>query len=104
MPENTVSVTRPGYFGNPFRVGDYVRLGSGGDGLVYMITREAKYATASYIYIATISEAVAIFVEYLKRYPLSPEKIAQLRGKNLACWCKVGDPCHADELLRIANQ
>lgn len=27
-----------------------------------------------------------------------------LRGKNLACWCKPGTPCHADVLLKIANQ
>ena len=37
---------------------------------------------------------------------------AELRGKNLACWCKLWDekglrtlafPCHADVLLKIAN-
>lgn len=27
----------------------------------------------------------------------------QLSGKNLACWCKPGAPCHADVLLMIAN-
>jgi hypothetical protein len=27
----------------------------------------------------------------------------KLRGKNLACWCKPGSPCHADILLEIAN-
>lgn len=26
----------------------------------------------------------------------------ELRGKNLACWCKAS-PCHADVLLEIAN-
>ncbi len=26
-----------------------------------------------------------------------------LRGKNLACWCKPGEPCHADVLLELAN-
>jgi hypothetical protein len=24
---------------------------------------------------------------------------AALRGKNLACWCRIGAPCHADFLL-----
>lgn len=24
---------------------------------------------------------------------------AALRGKNLACWCRLGEPCHADFLL-----
>lgn len=28
---------------------------------------------------------------------------AELRGKNLACWCADGLRCHADILLRIAN-
>lgn len=27
----------------------------------------------------------------------------RLAGKNLACWCNPGDPCHADVLLEIAN-
>lgn len=27
----------------------------------------------------------------------------ELRGKNLACWCKPGEPCHADSLLEISN-
>lgn len=30
-------------------------------------------------------------------------EIGELRGKNLACWCKPGKPCHADVLLEIAN-
>lgn len=30
-------------------------------------------------------------------------RLYYLRGKNLACWCKPGDPCHADVLLEIAN-
>jgi hypothetical protein len=28
---------------------------------------------------------------------------AELAGKDLACWCKPGDPCHADVLLEVAN-
>ena len=28
---------------------------------------------------------------------------AELRGKDLACWCQPGDPCHADVLIKIAN-
>lgn len=26
-----------------------------------------------------------------------------LRGRNLACWCKPGEPCHADVLLELSN-
>jgi len=27
----------------------------------------------------------------------------ELRGKNLACWCKPGTECHADVLLKVAR-
>jgi hypothetical protein len=27
----------------------------------------------------------------------------ELRGKDLACWCALDQPCHADVLLEIAN-
>lgn len=27
-----------------------------------------------------------------------------LGGKDLACWCSLGQPCHADVLLEIANE
>jgi hypothetical protein len=28
---------------------------------------------------------------------------SELKGKNLMCWCKLGNICHADVLLWIAN-
>ncbi|MFA4050644.1 DUF4326 domain-containing protein [Mycobacteroides chelonae] len=28
---------------------------------------------------------------------------AELAGRDLACWCPLGQPCHADVLLEIAN-
>jgi len=28
---------------------------------------------------------------------------SELKGKNLACWCPLGSPCHADVLLKLAN-
>ena len=30
--------------------------------------------------------------------------IAELRDRNLACYCRLDQPCHADVLLRLANQ
>lgn len=30
--------------------------------------------------------------------------IEELRGKDLACWCKPGASCHADTLLELANK
>jgi hypothetical protein len=32
------------------------------------------------------------------------ERLSELRGKNLACWCPLDAPCHADVLLELANQ
>jgi hypothetical protein len=29
--------------------------------------------------------------------------VHELRGKNLACWCALNAPCHADVLLKLAN-
>lgn len=29
--------------------------------------------------------------------------VEELRGKNLACWCPLSSPCHADVLLELAN-
>ena len=28
----------------------------------------------------------------------------ELRGKNLSCWCKLTQACHASVLLEIANE
>lgn len=31
------------------------------------------------------------------------EDVSQLAGQNLACWCELSTPCHADVLLELAN-
>jgi hypothetical protein len=31
------------------------------------------------------------------------DELKKLRGKDLACWCPLDQPCHADVLLEIAN-
>jgi len=52
----------------------------------------------------TQAEAVAEFRALLTGYQENYEpQLAELRGKNLACWCKPGDPCHADVLIELAN-
>lgn len=107
MPENTISVTRPGRFGNPFQVGFWAKigLGVGRDMMEYLMCKESKYANhPEYDFIATPEKAVAMYREYLKRYPLNERQVNELKGKNLACWCKIGEPCHADVLLEIANK
>lgn len=36
-------------------------------------------------------------------YPTLDDIRQSLKGHDLACWCRVGSPCHADVLLEIAN-
>jgi len=85
------SVARPGLWGNPFSI-DAVAEETGLD-------REAAQA-----------EAVARHARWLRgeieadRPRPSLEKIrAGLKGKNLACWCREGTPCHVDTLIGLAN-
>lgn len=77
MPPNTVSVARPGRWGNPFRVGVLDR---------------------------TAADCVALFREWMAApYQTEQPDPAELRGNNLACWCRLDQPCHADVLLELAN-
>jgi len=46
-------------------------------------------------------------LEGIAGYPHRTKLIAalpRLRGKDLACWCPLDQPCHADVLLEIANK
>jgi hypothetical protein len=90
MPENTVSVARPGKWGNPFKVGDTKFFMNDADPNDRVIVR-----------VTSTDEAVAAF-----RWLITPraELVQELRGKNLACWCPLDAPCHADVLLELANQ
>ena len=89
MPPNTVSVARPTKWGNPFRIGATYHRGpsfSGRDDIV----RDA-------------ADAVRLFRGWVFNLR-SAEDVAELRGKNLACWCPLDQPCHADVLLELANK
>ena len=89
MPENTVSVTRPGKWGNPFKIGDKIR--DPNSGKVIKTLR-------------TLDDVLLWYKNYL-RYRMMHEEIKkELKGKNLACFCAEGQPCHADILLKIANE
>lgn len=75
MPVNTVVVARPSIWGNPYSVAEY------GRGL------------ACRNFERRLDGLLAIGALHL----------GCLRGKNLACWCRLDQPCHADVLLRRAN-
>lgn len=76
MPPNTVKVTRPGKWGNP--------------------VKKTPDVTAHFV--------VSCFWDHIRAHPEMIESAQrELRGKNLACFCKLTDECHADVLLEIAN-
>ena len=88
-PAGSVYVGRPTKWGNPFKV-------SNGD------CNHPDCGPKSHPQITR-----AMVVESYRRW-LSKEMIdaarSELRGKDLACFCPIGSPCHADVLLEIANQ
>lgn len=89
MPANTVSVCRPGRWGNPFPIGkpaEDVPMEFRGQ-----IARDAKHA-------------VELYRSLIRHFgfPIQCD-LEELRGKNLACWCPLDQPCHADALLYWAN-
>ena len=90
MPANAVYVGRPTKWGNPFRVGT-----PGPDDCMTCADR---------------AEAVAKYRSELVTFKASNfllltnrEIKDDLRGKDLACWCPLDQPCHADVLLELAN-
>lgn len=106
MPPNTINVTRPGQFGNPFVVGGWYKLGLGSNKSSFTWFRclDEKIAIKEgYTKIETKQDAVEWFKTYRERYPLHQSEKDKLKDKDLACWCKIGEPCHAEILLEIAN-
>jgi hypothetical protein len=91
MPEGTVYVGRPSGWGNPFKAGEPYRFVDGNG--------------STLIGVASKQTVVRLFERYLPTRPDLYERIrTELGGKDLSCWCSISDPCHADVLLRIANE
>jgi hypothetical protein len=91
MPENTVKVDRTTKWGNPFTVGVA--------GTRARCVQLFDYMCGGYFCIsrAPTLEAQGAYITMAKR------DLHELRGRNLACWCPLDQPCHADALLRAAN-
>jgi hypothetical protein len=94
MPPNTVKVDRTTPWGNPFTT---VRCDEGWE--VEDTTGNSQILVIFETRVQAVEASLAAFREHVKALDLEP-----LRGLNLACWCKPGDPCHADVLLEIANR
>lgn len=125
MPENTVKVDRTTPWGNPFGTDyDGWREDPG-----WFVTGHGQQMERVANKAAGIARAVALHREWLKETrrqtwrdknrPDPVDIMKELRGKNLACWCRLCSahidgkplgtacdacaPCHADVLLEIAN-
>lgn len=121
-PPNTVVVARPTIWGNPYRVvkgvdliplgGQEIETGPGGR---WHVVAEDEWSHQEYPVAAWPDEASAraSAVEWYRYSAIeAPGSYAfvqarldrfPLRGKNLACWCPLDQPCHADVLLELAN-
>lgn len=109
MPDNTVYVGRGSKWGNPYKVGEkYPRLERAvlkKDGAQLVLSdprRINNRSEATYEFMWLLGPVINR--EELPAYPTDEEVQAELAGKNLACWCPLDKPCHADVLLEIANQ
>lgn len=103
---NARSVARPGHFGNPYRIGD-----------VYLVSSVLPFPVPTSrseegpcggdtdlraVRCADAAQAVAWFRQWAA-LALDQDDFDRLHGLDLACWCPLDQPCHADELLRLAN-
>lgn len=48
-------------------------------------------------------EVIAKYAEWIQEKPYLLERLDNLRGRDLACWC-APEACHADILLKLANE
>jgi len=79
MPPNTVYVGRPSKWGNP-----------------YLIKPRSQF---------TREQAIETYENYIKRVLVDhPDFLEPLKGKDLACWCPLDKPCHADILLKFLKE
>jgi hypothetical protein len=102
MPEGAVYVGRPSRWGNPFRIGvpfcgPTIREPHS--------PTEVVDAFRTWIALDTLAplfwdrELIAAHVQMKAGLARG-----DLLGRDLACWCPLDQPCHADVLLRIANE
>jgi hypothetical protein len=82
LPPNTISVARPGTWGNPHKV----------EGKISAFDAVALYE----------NDLISLRLTDRRGVPLLL-RVHELRGKNLACFCKEGEACHRDVLLGYAN-
>lgn len=91
MPAGAVYVGRPSRWGNPFTI---TRAKAN---LRDVMVPDTDPISRFVVVQAFRSWITAEINEHLT-IDLEP-----LRGRDLACWCPLDQPCHADVLLELAN-
>jgi len=97
MPPNTVYVGRPTIWGNPFCSSDpalAVRA--------YRLAVNKRWARLAQLLPEAANPGARLELELWAC--MLRNRLSELRGKNLACWCPLDKPCHADVLLQMANK
>lgn len=98
-PEGAIVVARPSKWGNPWKVGQ--------ESAYWTTVGRYSPRRPNPVPLMEAEEVVGVYrgaLEYGElRY--TPEDVrAELAGHDLACWCPLDQPCHADVLLELANQ
>ncbi len=106
-PPGAVVVSRATRWGNPFRVGaTYMWLAGEEDRTWPVPTSRDPGEYADGVRVVHCPDT-ATAVNWFRRWAVgdySAEARRILRGHDLACWCPLDQPCHADVLLELANR
>lgn len=107
-PEGAIVVSRPSKWGNPYRVSPFM----GGWSVDFEDTTSRVHIDVYETQNAAREAAVDLFNmavspwaprDSLPDYPMIADMQRDLAGHDLACWCPLSSPCHADVLLDWAN-
>ncbi len=99
MPDNAVSITRPGTFGNPFTESMVREWG------LWVTEEDIREQSIDAFREWLIGDWQSVLPgaesDFRRRGIL--HALPSIRGKDLACFCREGLPCHGDVLLELAN-
>lgn len=114
-PPSAVVVARPSKWGNPIPTSGAVQVGiTGLDGLHYELMIPLTPAIAVAMYRAELESGLTPMPDDVRlpsgwreedaeHVAKNRAALAELTGHDLACWCPLDQPCHADVLLELAN-
>ena len=108
MPEGAIYVGRPTKWGNLWSIDRRTGLVIG-PGLFYSHDPEASQGLAVALHRdwLRVGNRSAVFAGRPRDYAVTRrivlDSLTKLRGHDLACWCPLDSPCHADVLLELAN-